>query len=129
MNLKKFHGVIPAMATPFTADHRIDEARLVELIDWYIGKGLHGISVAGSQGEFFSLEYDEHIRLLEITAKAVNGRVPIYAGTGAVTTRVAIKLTQAAEAIGVDLALVITPYFAREYLRRQGLQWRPDSGC
>lgn len=113
MNLKKFHGVIPAMATPFTADQRIDEARLVELIDWYIGKGLHGISVAGSQGEFFSLEYDEHIRLLEITAKAVNGRVPIYAGTGAVTTRGAIKLTQAAEAIGVDLALVITPYFVQ----------------
>ena len=113
MNMQKFHGVIPAMATPFNADQRIDEGRVVELIEWYIGKGLHGISVAGSQGEFFSLDYDEHVRLLEITAKAVNGRVPIYAGTGAVTTRGSIKLTQAAEAIGVDLALVITPYFAQ----------------
>ncbi len=113
MNLDKFHGVVPAMATPFTADQRVDEARAAELINWYIAKGVHGISVAGSQGEFFSLEYDEHVRLLELTVRVVNGRVPIYAGTGAVTTRTAIRLTQAAEAMGVDLALVITPYFAQ----------------
>jgi 4-hydroxy-tetrahydrodipicolinate synthase len=101
------------MATPFSADERFDEGRACELIEWYLASGVHGISVAGSQGEFFSLERDEHVRLLEVAAKTIAGRVPLYAGTGAVTTREAIRLTQAAESIGADLALVITPYFAQ----------------
>ncbi len=113
MNLSKFHGVVPAMATPFTADHRLDEARVGELIESYIQAGVHGISVAGSQGEFFALERDEHIRLLELSVRAIDGRVPLYAGTGGATTRDAIALTQAAQALGVDLALVITPYFVQ----------------
>ncbi|MET3918450.1 4-hydroxy-tetrahydrodipicolinate synthase [Variovorax sp. OAS795] len=113
MNLSKFHGVVPAMATPFTADHRLDEARVGELIDSYIRAGVHGISVAGSQGEFFALDTDEHIRLLELSMRAIDGRVPLYAGTGGATTRQAIALTQAAEALGADLALVITPYFVQ----------------
>jgi 4-hydroxy-tetrahydrodipicolinate synthase len=101
------------MATPFGADERFDEGRARELIEWYLASGAHGVSVAGSQGEFFSLERDEHLRLLEVAVKTTAGRVPLYAGTGAVTTREAIRLTQAAESLGADLALVITPYFAQ----------------
>lgn len=113
MNLAKFHGVVPAMATPFTADHRLDEARVRELVADYLDAGVHGLSVAGSQGEFFALSPEEHVRLLEVATAAVDGRVPVYAGTGAVTTRDAIRVSQAAEAMGADLALVITPYFAQ----------------
>lgn len=113
MNTSKFHGVVPAMATPFTADHRLDEARVGELIESYIQAGVHGISVAGSQGEFFALDTAEHIRLLELSMQAIDGRVPLYAGTGGATTRQAIALTQAAEAMGADLALVITPFFVQ----------------
>lgn len=113
MNNDKFFGIVPAMATPFTADHKLDEARVRELIDDYLACGVHGISVAGSQGEFFSLDYAEHVRLLEVAMEAIAGRVPLYAGTGAVTTRGAIRLSQAAQAMGADLALVITPYFAQ----------------
>jgi 4-hydroxy-tetrahydrodipicolinate synthase len=113
LNTSKFHGVVPAMATPFTADHRLDEARVGELIESYIQAGVHGISVAGSQGEFFALDTAEHIRLLELSMRAINGRVPLYAGTGGATTRQAVALTQAAEAMGADLALVITPYFVQ----------------
>jgi len=113
MNKTKFHGVVPAMATSLTKDERFDEGRAGGLLEWYLDCGVHGISVAGSQGEFFSLEEAEHIKLLELTMKVVNGRVPIYAGTGGVTTKKSIRVTQAAEAIGVDLALIITPYFAQ----------------
>ncbi|HYP70156.1 MAG TPA: dihydrodipicolinate synthase family protein, partial [Variovorax sp.] len=113
MNTSKFHGVVPAMATPFTADHRLDEARVGELIEGYIAAGVHGISVAGSQGEFFALDADEHIRLIELSVRAIDGRVPLYAGTGGTTTRQAIALTRAAEVLGADLALVITPYFVQ----------------
>lgn len=111
--LERFHGVVPAMATPFTKDHALDESRVDELIDGYLRAGVHGISVAGSQGEFFALDHAEHLRLLERAVRATDGRVPLYAGTGAATTREAVALTQAAEAMGADLALVITPYFVQ----------------
>lgn len=113
MDTTMFHGVVPAMATPFTTDHRLDEARVGELIEGYLQAGVHGISVAGSQGEFFALDAAEHIRLLELAVQHVDGRVPVYAGTGGATTRQAIELTRAAQSIGADLALVITPYFVQ----------------
>lgn len=110
---KTLRGAIPAMATPFTASEELDLPRLRTLLADYLTCGVHGISTAGSQGEFFALDHDEHIRLLETTVEVVAGEVPIYAGTGAVTTRESIRLTKAAEAMGVDVALLITPYFAQ----------------
>jgi 4-hydroxy-tetrahydrodipicolinate synthase len=113
MNTTRFHGVIPAMATPFGPNEKFDEGRCVELIDWYLESGVHGISVAGSQGEFFSLEEKEHLRLIELAIERINRRVPLYAGTGRITTRETIRVTQAAESMGADLALVITPFFVQ----------------
>jgi 4-hydroxy-tetrahydrodipicolinate synthase len=108
---RHFFGIVPAMATPFDERFEIDEGALKVLIDWYIDAGVHGLSVAGSQGEFFFMEADERIRLIAAAARHIGGRVPLYAGTGAVSTRESIKLTQAAEADGADLALAITPFF------------------
>ncbi|NYT70619.1 4-hydroxy-tetrahydrodipicolinate synthase [Pusillimonas noertemannii] len=113
MDITRFHGVVPAMATPFKSNYELDLDRVAQLIEGYIAAGVHGISVAGSQGEFFALSAKEHLQLLEKAIDATNGRVPVYAGTGAVTTRQAIELTKAAESMGADLALVITPYFAQ----------------
>jgi 4-hydroxy-tetrahydrodipicolinate synthase len=107
----RFHGVVPAMATPFTSDGQLDEPRIRELVAWYLESGVHGISIAGSQGEFFSMNDAERQRLLDVAIEAVGGRVPVYAGTGGVTTRDAVAATRAAETAGADLALVITPYF------------------
>jgi 4-hydroxy-tetrahydrodipicolinate synthase len=101
------------MATPFRDDYSVDESRVRELIEWYLECGVHGISVAGSQGEFFALDADERLRLIRIAVETIRSRVPLYAGTGAVTTRDAIRLTRAAEDLGADLALVITPYFVQ----------------
>ncbi len=111
--LARFHGVVPAMATPFADDGTLDEPRVESLIEWYLAAGVHGISVAGSQGEFFSMNDQERQRLIEISVRVVNGRVPLYAGTGGVTTRDSIAATKVAETLGADLALVITPYFAQ----------------
>jgi len=111
--LARFRGVVPAMATPFTDAGELDEARVKSLIDWYLEAGVHGISVAGSQGEFFAMSEAERARLIEVAVRAIDGRVPLYAGTGGVTTRDAIAATKTAAALGADLALVITPYFVQ----------------
>lgn len=107
----RLSGVIPAVATPFTDRQDVDEAQLREWIDWYIDSGVHGISVGGSQGEFYSMTTAERLRVIELTMETVNGRVPVYAGTGAVSTRESIEITAAAESLQVDVAMLITPFF------------------
>jgi 4-hydroxy-tetrahydrodipicolinate synthase len=107
----RFYGVIPACVTPFKEDESIDFLALESHIGDYLRAGVHGISIAGSQGEFFALSHTERIALMERAVQIVAGRVPVYAGTGAVTTRESIALIQAAEAAGANVAMVITPYF------------------
>ena len=75
--------------------------------------GIQGIFVSGSQGEFWAISKEEKQRLFEITVEQVDGRVAVYAGTGAESTREVIELTKIAEDIGVDAASIITPYFVR----------------
>jgi len=104
-------GIIPAMVTPLDRKENLNEKALRKLTNYLIEGGVHGLFPVGSQGEFFALDYDEKIRIMEIVMEETGGRIPVYAGTGAVTTREAIRLTQAAESIGVDAVSIITPYF------------------
>jgi 4-hydroxy-tetrahydrodipicolinate synthase len=105
------HGVIPATPTPFTPDGELDEDCLRRLIEDFVAAGVHGVSVAGSQGEFYALDRAERIRVVEIAVAAAGGRVPVYAGAGATSTRETVRLVRAVEAAGADVAMVITPYF------------------
>ncbi len=104
-------GIIPAMVTPFDEQEKINETALRKLTNYLIEGGVHGLFPVGSQGEFFALEPDEKKRVWEIVVKETEGRVPVYAGTGAITTRETIKLTKMAEDVGINAVSVITPYF------------------
>jgi 4-hydroxy-tetrahydrodipicolinate synthase len=104
-------GIIPAMVTPIDAEGRIHEKALRKLVHHLIEGGVHGLFPVGSQGEFFSLTQEEKRTVLKIVIDETAGRVPVYAGTGAVTTREAVDLTQMARDLGVSAVSVITPYF------------------
>ena len=104
-------GIIPAMVTPFDSSEQMSESALTTLVERLITDGVHGVFVLGSQGEYYALDADEKQRAIEVTVAAARGRVPVYAGTGANTTRDAVKLTQIAERAGADAVSVITPSF------------------
>lgn len=104
-------GIIPAMVTPFDKEGKISEDGLRELVDYLIEGGVHGLFPVGSQGEFYALEKQEKRKVLEIVLDQTKGKVPVYAGTGAITTKEAITLTKMAEDIGVDAVSIITPFF------------------
>lgn len=106
-------GIIPAMVTPLKKDETLDEDGLREVINYLIESGVHGIFCCGSQGEIYSLRDEERRRVIEVTVDEVNGRVPVYAGTGEVTTEKVIDLTRYAKDVGADAASIITPYFIR----------------
>ncbi len=92
-------------------DDRINEAALRRLVDYLIDGGVHGLFATGSQGEFYALSTEERRLVWEVTVDQTAGRVPVYAGTGAVTTREAAGLARLAEECGVDAISALTPYF------------------
>ncbi len=105
------HGIIPAMVTPLTVDDEINVPALRRLTNYLIQGGVHGLFPVGSQGEFWALTPDEKQQVWEVVVEETNGRVPVYAGTAAITTREAIALTRLAEKAGVDAVSFLTPFF------------------
>src|SRR5438874_11088997 len=105
------HGIIPPVATPMQANEDLDLPRLKWFIDHLIREGVHGIFVLGTNSEFYSLDEREKQEVIATAVAHVNKRVPVYAGTGAETTREAVRLTRMAQREGVDGMSVITAYF------------------
>jgi 4-hydroxy-tetrahydrodipicolinate synthase len=108
--MSKFRGAFVAIVTPFQ-DGRIDEQGLVDLIEFQIANGTHGIVPCGTTGESATMSHEEHHRVVELTIKTAAGRVPVLAGTGSNSTEESIELTKHAKAAGADGALMITPYY------------------
>ncbi len=108
--MEKYYGASVAIVTPFI-DGKVDEKGLVDLIEFQIAGGTHGIIPCGTTGESATLDFDEHKRVIELTAQTVNGRVPVVAGTGANNTAEAIELTRSAKDSGADAVLSVTPYY------------------
>lgn len=108
--MKKYHGAIVAIVTPFI-EGKVDEQGLIDLIEFQIANGTHGIVPCGTTGESATLDFNEHKRVIELTVKTVAGRVPVIAGTGANNTKEAIELTASAKDSGADAVLSVTPYY------------------
>jgi 4-hydroxy-tetrahydrodipicolinate synthase len=105
-----FKGTYTAIVTPFK-NGQIDEDGFRKLIDFQIAGGVDGIVPVGTTGEAATLDYDEHLRVIEIAVQQAKGRCKIIAGTGSNSTREAIELTQKAEKLGIDCALLASPYY------------------
>jgi 4-hydroxy-tetrahydrodipicolinate synthase len=107
----QIQGIIPPVATPMRPDEELDLPRLRWFIDRLINGGVHGIFVLGTNSEFYALDEREKQAVVATAVEHVNKRVPVYAGTGAETTREVVRLTQMAEREGADGVSIITPYF------------------
>ena len=78
-----FHGVLPALITPFTEDGAdVDADALAAIVDRLVGAGAGGLVPGGSTGEFTTLSNAERREVIEVTVEAAAGRVPVVAGTG-----------------------------------------------
>jgi len=106
-------GIVPALVTPFRQDERIDYNAWQNIIDVQIASGVDGLFATGGQGEFFSLEQEERIVALRFCRQHVAGRVTLYGNVGCVTTRETVKLAVQAQGEGVDVIVVITPYYLK----------------
>jgi len=105
-----FKGSMVALVTPFK-NGKIDEVALRKLIDFQIDSGTDCIVPCGTTGESATLDFKEHLRVVEITLDQVKKRVPVLAGAGANSTTEAIYLHQECQKLGADGTLQVTPYY------------------
>jgi len=105
-----FTGTYTAIVTPFRSG-KIDEAALERLVNLQVKGGVEGIVPVGTTGESPTLDYEEHIRVIEVVAYVAAGRVKVLAGTGGNSTEEAVYLTQRAEEVGADGSLQVAPYY------------------
>ena len=106
-------GIITPILTPMDPkDESVNLAELRNHIERQIAGGVHGIFPFGTNGEGYILSLSEKEEILEATIDQVKGRVPVYAGTGCISTRDTVYMSRRAEQMGADALSIITPSFA-----------------
>ena len=105
-----FTGTYTAIVTPFK-DGQLDVPALARLIKAQIKGGVDGIVPVGTTGESPTLDYEEHIEVIEKSVELADGKIKVLAGSGANSTSEAIYLTKAAEDAGADGSLQVAPYY------------------
>lgn len=108
----KIRGIIPPVITPMEENENICLPELRRQVERLIQAGVHGIFALGTNGEGYILTEKEKEEVLQTVIEAADGRVPVYAGTGCISTRDTIRMSQAAEKMGADVLSIITPSFA-----------------
>ncbi|MEW6718838.1 MAG: 4-hydroxy-tetrahydrodipicolinate synthase [Thermodesulfobacteriota bacterium] len=104
-------GIIVPIATAMNDDESINEKELRAQVDRQIAGGIHGIFALGTNGEVYALTTDEKLEVLRIVVDQTRKRVPVYAGTGCISTRETIALSRRAKELGADALSVVSPYF------------------
>jgi 4-hydroxy-tetrahydrodipicolinate synthase len=107
-----FHGVLPALITPFTEDGaHIDTDSLAANVERLVRGGVGGLVPGGSTGEFTTLSHDERRQLAEATIEAAASRVPVVVGTGALSTAETVELSVHAERSGAAAVMIVPPFY------------------
>lgn len=110
--MREIQGIIVPILTPMNEDESINEVELRRQIDRLIGAGVSGIFPFGTNGEGYILSEEEKERVLAVCVEQTAGRVPVYAGTGCISTNDTIRQSQRAKELGADVLSIITPSFA-----------------
>ncbi|MDW2796072.1 4-hydroxy-tetrahydrodipicolinate synthase [Clostridium boliviensis] len=112
MKKVELKGIITPILTPMNADESVNLTELRNQVERLISGGVHGIFPFGTNGEGYILSEKEKIEVLEATIDQVKGRVPVYAGSGLISTKDTIRMSKKAEELGADVLSIITPGFA-----------------
>ena len=105
-----FTGTYTAIVTPFS-NGKIDDTALENLINAQIKGGVDGIVPVGTTGESPTVNFEEHVHLVNLSVRFAKKKIKVMAGTGGNATEEAIYLTQQAERCGVDASLQVAPYY------------------
>ncbi|MCM1179536.1 MAG: 4-hydroxy-tetrahydrodipicolinate synthase [Clostridium sp.] len=106
-----FTGSAVALVTPFKEDGSVDYGQLKSLVEYHVTHKTDAIVICGTTGEASTMTEEEHMDVIQKCCEYVNKRIPVIAGTGSNCTETAVKLSQAAQKVGADALLIVTPYY------------------
>ncbi len=112
-DMSSLFGVYAPTVTAFNADESLNEKGIRAFVRFLLDSGVHGMAPMGSAGEFMALTQNERMQAMEWILEEVNGKVPVYAGTGHYSTRATIELSKHAERHGATGLLIMPPYLLR----------------
>ena len=112
MKKVEIKGIIPPILTPMFDDESVNEQELRHQVNRMIEAGAHGIFAFGTNGESYALSPEEKERVLKTAVEETKGRVPVYAGSGCVTTAETVRMSKMSQDLGADVLSVIVPWFA-----------------
>lgn len=114
MKTSDIKGIIPPVITPMNNDDEqtVNHEALRQQVERLLAGGVHGMFPLGTNGEAYALSFKEKEEILATVIDQVKGRVPVYAGTGCITTAETIRMSKRAEEMGADALSIITPSFA-----------------
>ena len=105
------HGVMHVPVTPFKDDNSVDYATFEKLVDWHVRQKPSSLCVILHIAESVSLTIEEHKKLIEISVKVTNGRVPVIANVSSAGTDIACDLARHSEKVGADGTICLAPYY------------------
>lgn len=112
MKKVEIKGIIPPIVTPMNEDESVNGQELRNQVNRQIKGSVHGLFPFGTNGEGYILNEKEKEEVLSIVIDETKGRVPVYAGTGCISTKDTIRQSQMAKSLGADVLSIITPSFA-----------------
>lgn len=110
MNKPLFTGACTALVTPFL-DGAVNYPMMEQLLKRQMDSGIRAVVVCGTTGEAPTLSDDEKLELFHRAKAYTGGECTIIAGTGSNSTSHAAQLSLAAENVGVDALLIVSPYY------------------
>jgi 4-hydroxy-tetrahydrodipicolinate synthase len=107
----KPQGIVTPIITPMTENEKINEKELRFQVNRLINSGISGLFTLGTNGEVYALTAEEKVQILKIVVDETKGRVPVYAGTGCISTNETIAMSKQAQQLGADALSIVSPYF------------------
>lgn len=116
----KIQGIIPALVTPFNEDWSVNYSALRALVNRLIENGAGGFYVCGSTAECFLLSDAERMKVMEVVTEETNGRVPVIAHVGNISTATAVQYAKHAASCGVSAVSSVPPFYYKFSLEEIG---------
>ena len=111
---EKYGKILVPLVTPFKEDQSVNYDAAVSIAEKLIEDNMaDSIILSGTTGEFFTMSFEERVKLFKVIKNAVGNKIPLMAGVGCASTIETMALAKKAEEIGFEIMMVVSPYYSK----------------
>jgi 4-hydroxy-tetrahydrodipicolinate synthase len=111
---EKYGKILVPLVTPFKEDQGVDYEAAVSIAEKLIEDNMaDSIILSGTTGEFFTMSFEERVKLFQVIQDAVGNKIPLMAGVGCASTIETMALAKKAEELGFEIMMVVSPYYTK----------------